>query len=634
MASETADSAGAPSQSKISLPPATSPPLGKCEATQIDRPAILYVDPGLCSNTLRQAVAVCVLVNAVIMGASAELKGSDAEVALSALEHVFTIVFLVEMCGKLYFFRFRYFANIWNSVEWLLVALAAVDLWVVPEDLGIRKLLIFRSVRVLQVVAAFHARSPLASLLEAIASSAASLAWIFSLFLICVYGAAVFAMTVLNQQDLSDLDMEYFSSIQGSMLTMLNMSLLVEWPAVARLIAGQRPFLLLFFIGYIAACSFAVLTLTLGVVADRTAISARSWEWTQVRDRKTKIMNEILQVADQIFVASEGGTGLTQAQLEHLVVGHPEVMELLLACEFPNGLHISDVCVLLDEEGCGRVRKDDFVNGMRRLLFNDMHRSCALTCAEVKQELRRGFAKVSQELHSCMDMTMAGISAGKSADAFGNLAEAPVTAHWMPATKTSTWTPEPAKKVFAGLQAAAAPITPGSLKQPDSEPGHRPQVGHSTLLDLLECHRKAMTSMMEQMAGWSHEQDRIIGDAMSLAAHRTNESSHPFSYRSMPSSRTSEASGREEKLQRLMAAKASAPPVAKESQELCPTCGRPMIKSNEGREDLVRGAINSAVEAEVPDVQLQPAAKPMVPKLALPIQFSGRIRPGLSLPLV
>ena len=75
-------------------------------------------------------VAVMVALSAVAVGMSIELQGRNWQITWDVLEHVFTIVFFLEMICKLCVLRLEYFRSGWNFCDCVLVFMVVVDNWV------------------------------------------------------------------------------------------------------------------------------------------------------------------------------------------------------------------------------------------------------------------------------------------------------------------------------------------------------------------------------------------------------------------------------------------------------------------------------------------------------------------------
>merc|ERR1711957_1045103 len=89
------------------------------------------------------------------------------------------------------------------------------------------------------------------------------------------------------------------------------------------------------------------------------------------------------------------------------VKNHRNLDELLQSIGLPVGFDIGDLHLVFDEEQQGQVSKQEFLEGMFRLIFNnDFHRSCCLllTMAQVKQVVNSCTAEIKEEIRKCSSL--------------------------------------------------------------------------------------------------------------------------------------------------------------------------------------------------------------------------------------
>merc|ERR1719498_2011783 len=74
---------------------------------------------------------------------------------------------------------------------------------------------------------------------------------------------------------------------------------------------------------------------------------------------------------------------------------------MLKTVGLPKGFDIGDLHLIFDDTYGGTVDKTEFLKGMTRLIFNnEFQRDCCtlLTVAQVKQEVKKAFVELKQEL--------------------------------------------------------------------------------------------------------------------------------------------------------------------------------------------------------------------------------------------
>merc|ERR1719247_701392 len=99
-------------------------------------------------------------------------------------------------------------------------------------------------------------------------------------------------------------------------------------------------------------------------------------------------MDHMVERAGDIF-EKDGDGGLSMGELEQVFAENETLLHHLILLDLPRGFCISDLHLIFDEEYEGLVTKDEYLNGMMRLIFgNEFQRSCCLqlTAAQIKKE--------------------------------------------------------------------------------------------------------------------------------------------------------------------------------------------------------------------------------------------------------
>jgi len=208
------------------------------------------------------------------------------------------------------------------------------------------------------------------------------------LLLFCIiYMFAVFLTLEIG----SDLEEEfggvnYFGDLQHSMLTLMDVALLVEWPEIIRPIMRDRSFLLPFFLCFQMVSTFGVMNILIGVIVDSTTTARQELE-------KKNSMNRLLHAVD-IWKEVIHKRGLSrdhiskksdeekQAALEERKEAIVDIMDTILKeglIDFPKGLTAKDIIALLDFDANSDIYVEEFVTGLERLLCgNDFQLTCLM----------------------------------------------------------------------------------------------------------------------------------------------------------------------------------------------------------------------------------------------------------------
>ncbi len=110
-------------------------------------------------------------------------------------------------------------------------------------------------------------------------------------------------------------------------------------------------------------------------------------------------MRKLLMLSDQLFESDD--EHLTKDKLQALSAENPVLMEELRAMEFPRGFRLRDLHLMFDQEYSSTLTKDEFVNGMFRIIFNDeFQRDCCvlLNIAQMRQQMQDNFERLHNDL--------------------------------------------------------------------------------------------------------------------------------------------------------------------------------------------------------------------------------------------
>lgn len=107
-------------------------------------------------------------------------------------------------------------------------------------------------------------------------------------------------------------------------------------------------------------------------------------------------MKAIMRMTDKMFEADDAT--MTRKDFIECSLRHPDFVELMRSCNFPRGFEVAHLHLIFDESNEGTVDKDEFINGMFRLVFNDVSQhACTilLGISQLKHEIK---AHVEDEL--------------------------------------------------------------------------------------------------------------------------------------------------------------------------------------------------------------------------------------------
>merc|ERR1719272_637982 len=159
----------------------------------------------------------------------------------------------------------------------------------------------------------------------------------------------------------------YFATVPRSMFTLFQIVTFESWSErIVRHVMKKQPGMVLFFVIFIAICSFGLLNIVVGVVVESTLSTSQKddekLKRAEERDRQRVFdhLREIFEVAD------EDGSGTLTLQEVRKAIDKPEIATKLRMIEFP----VEDpkqIFTLLDFNNCGELSIDDFIAGCIRM---------------------------------------------------------------------------------------------------------------------------------------------------------------------------------------------------------------------------------------------------------------------------
>jgi len=176
----------------------------------------------------------------------------------------------------------------------------------------------------------------------------------------------------------------------SAMLTMFNICILAEWGEVVRPIWARQPHIVfLVFLPYLMLCSFGILNLIIGVIAEQTLEAGQAVKDAAADQELRDKMKAIMRMTDEMFSRGQGQMSKREFEIEAL--RHPDFVDLMRKCEFPRGFEVASLHLIFDESNEGHVDKEEFVNGMFRLVFNNLSQhACTilLGISQLKAEIK------------------------------------------------------------------------------------------------------------------------------------------------------------------------------------------------------------------------------------------------------
>merc|ERR1719253_1936581 len=157
--------------------------------------------------------------NTITMGLEVDLGiYPEARKVFKICENAFCIIFLAEMIVKLYAYKADYFRNSWNLLDFGLVFLSILDVWILSqmgggsdesssgddEEQGLKQfsvLRVLRLLRVMRIARLFKFLKELWLILKGILDSFRTLAWVSLLLVVVLYICSIFFTQMIGKAE-------------------------------------------------------------------------------------------------------------------------------------------------------------------------------------------------------------------------------------------------------------------------------------------------------------------------------------------------------------------------------------------------------------------------------------------------
>lgn len=274
-----------------------------------------------------------------------------AELMFLILDHMFCIVFTMELVLRIMAYRARFFWVASNWMDIIIVVSAVMELYVLPalafkfpNLIFVRLLRLFRLVKILRIVRSMVVVKPLRLLLVSISSSLATLIWSVAFLLIIQLMSAIFLTQMLYTYIIdpdSDLGSRvevynYFGRFTYSMYTMFELTMAVNmWAKLGRMLIFDVNWMwIFFFASYGWLVIFAVIRVISAMFLKQTLAAAASDPQNAMAEKNAKRQKETEQLRFFFSLGDNNYDGF---------LGFSEFQQLLRKPEFEHMLSILGV---------------------------------------------------------------------------------------------------------------------------------------------------------------------------------------------------------------------------------------------------------------------------------------------------
>lgn len=320
-------------------------------------------------------IATCILANAVQMGV--ETDNPEPKAFYAALEHLFTAIFLVEMCLKLYFERKLYFHSYWNCMDCCLVLLSVFDVWLMEMMMGstssMSNLSVLRMLRVLRIarmIRLLRVFKELWLIIKGMIDSVKTIFWASLLMVMLLYVFGIFCCQTIGQNSVyyrridetpadqaidyhPDFDAyEMFGTVPRAMFTLFETCL---EPLNVRPVVEKQPAMFIFFLFFIFLTTFGVMNVIIGVIVDKCMEASKSHEEDFEAMEKLQKLQMIPKIRNACFAFDQDNDGEITVDEVLQALSNPVIMEIMQDVDLPFCISDLEFFDLLDASGTGRI---------------------------------------------------------------------------------------------------------------------------------------------------------------------------------------------------------------------------------------------------------------------------------------
>jgi hypothetical protein len=330
-------------------------------------------------------LGLAILFNLVIVTIETDALASDTSVPIwvDVLSWVILSMFLLEIGGRLFVYKWDFFLDTCNSLDFLIVVsdvvLNIIGL-VASAALPVSFLRVIRLFKLLRVSKAFRVFPELRLLASGLAGAVKAICWGTVILAIAIFIAAVLGVQLihpLNERLSHDADCgrcpHSYSNVFNACVTLVQQAVIGDnWGETSIPLIEQHPLTALYFMYAYVSIALATLNLILGVVVD-VAIQARNQMSLEIDNEQVleemESKNHLLTLCKNMDEDQSGQ--LSHEELAHGYAQNEEFRNILIEMDiFEEDLEVLFHC--LDADRSGTINYSEFVTSCHKLKTSDV----------------------------------------------------------------------------------------------------------------------------------------------------------------------------------------------------------------------------------------------------------------------
>lgn len=333
------------------------------------------------------AIGVIIVINIALIAVEMDWgPGSDASpkdrMGWIIIDSIFILIFIVEVCVRLNWERYRWPKSLWNWLDIMIIVTAMVDVWVLSFVSGKEGLHMFvilrvvRLIRLIRMVKLVRALEGLYRMVMAFWSALKSMSFVCSMMVFGLLLFSIFSVTVIGRNSAFDGVLIYedtvydrWGTVYRSMYSLFELMTLEGWDRIARPLVERQPLILLFLCVFIMVFTFGILNMVVALVVEKTLEQTRQMGELSKRRKMLAIAKELMQLVSVFREADGDNSGtLTAEELERVIQTSRESLESM-------GLPVDDAQELfgiLDCDNSGSITVEEFLDGIAKIQSNQL----------------------------------------------------------------------------------------------------------------------------------------------------------------------------------------------------------------------------------------------------------------------
>lgn len=329
------------------------------------------------SNRVCISIYICIVLSSVAMGVQLQNQDESNKNTFFTIDCFFLMVFVGEVCLKVYTFGHKYFWFYSFQMEFLCTCAAMIDLglrYQGLEETWKNTSNACRCSRILLLSKLFMMIGEFRVLILSFRRSVLSLWGIVFIVLVVCYGSTIVCYSVVGKSreykdnaTMRDDHEKYFGSVTRTMLTLFSMAVVSDWDHIVRFVYQKQPVFCIFFIFFTIFMTLGIMNVIVGIVVDQVfAVHKDAVRYDDEKER-TKYGRQLQQIVDvYLETSSERDKLITEKCMTEIA----EIIEIVGGIDLPSSYSYVDLFTLLDSTGTGKINQDMFVNGILNLMFS------------------------------------------------------------------------------------------------------------------------------------------------------------------------------------------------------------------------------------------------------------------------